>query len=212
MSRHLARSTDGIRAPCSRRAGFTLVELLIATGIAVVLLGAMFLMLRGGRQAWVSQDALLQVQQEARRALDAMTRELRGVNHINSPDTDIGIDFTDATRLNFQIDRGYNVAGCTSDAVCWGNDTTNDGWVHYLVINGQLARCQSDGADDVVSDATGCRIVANQVASFSADYADSSRTVTLHLQVTRTSSELGGGALSVAPAPLRAQVRLRNPS
>ena len=113
--------------------------------------------------------------------------------------------------MNFQIDRGYNVAGCEVDAICWGNDTDDDGWVHYLINGTQLVRCQTDVADTVITDFSACRVLANEAESFSIDYVNSARTATIQLQVTRTSPELGGGALSVAPTALQVQVRLRNP-
>lgn len=190
--------------------GFTLVELLIVVGALGVVTAATLLMFTSSHQTLRSSDAYLHVQQEARRALDAMSRELREADHIDTESTGQGEDATDATRLNFQIARGYDVAGCEEDAICWGNDTDNDGWVHYVRNGTQLVRCQSDASDTSIADYADCRILANDAESFLVSYTGSSRTVSLELQVEQISDLLPGGASGTGT--LHTHVRLRNPS
>lgn len=194
-----------------RPQGFSLIELLIVVAILGAVTGALALMFTTGRSAFLSTDASIQVQQEARRALDVMGKELRQANNI---DTELTVQNGDtpaggAVRLNVQISRGYNVSGCTPNAVCWGNDTANGGWVHYLRNGTQLLRCQSTASDTVITDVSTCRVLANDAQVFLVDYVNSSRTATLRLQIQQTSSLLPGGNRSTGT--LRTQVRLRNP-
>lgn len=192
--------------------GFSLIELLIIVGVLGVVTGALVLLLTSGQRSMLSADAYVHVQQEARRALEAMSRDLRKANNIDTELTSPGSDTPSggATRLNFQISRGYNVSGCTPNATCWGNDTSNGGWIHDLRNGTQLVRCQSTASDTTITDFSGCRVLANYAETFLVDYASSTRFVTLRLQVKRSSSLLPSGAMDTGT--LRTQARLRNPS
>lgn len=192
--------------------GFTLIEILVVTVIFFGIAGTMFMMLIIGKNALWSQEAYVSVQQEARRALDVMGRELHGAGNIDTDLTAAGDDTPagGANRLNFQVTRGYNVAGCTANDVCWGNDNANGGWVHYIKNGAQLVRCQSDAADTAVADYSACRVLANDVNVFGVDYVGATETVTLRLAVRQTSDQLPGGSMTTVPNPLRTQVRLRN--
>ncbi|MBU0549140.1 MAG: prepilin-type N-terminal cleavage/methylation domain-containing protein [Candidatus Omnitrophica bacterium] len=57
--------------------GFTLVEILVSVLILSFLLAALFMVLNVGSMTQSSDLGLLDLQQQARRAMDAMTRELR---------------------------------------------------------------------------------------------------------------------------------------
>ena len=181
----------------------SLIELLIVVGVLGFVTGVLALLFTSGHRSTLSADAYLEVQQEARRALDAMGKELRSAGNI-------GADLTGATRLNFQISRGYNVGGCTPNATCWGNETSNGGWVHYLRNGTQLARCESMASDTAITDFSGCRVLGNYAETFLVDYVGSTRTVSLRLQVKRSSSLLPNSAMDTGT--LRTQARLRNPS
>lgn len=201
------------RPPRSR--AFTLVELLIAALIFLAVMGALLVSLMIGKSSYLSSEAYIRVQEEARRALTTMTAEFREAGHIDSPTTSQNQDVTDTTRLNFQIARSYDLAAC--GGICWGNDTANGQWVHYLLNtadpnNTQLARCQSAGSDTVITDFSACRVLANNVATFSVDYTDSTRTITTRLAHTATSGQLAGGSMSTTPAPLTTTIQLRNDS
>ncbi len=192
--------------------GFTLPEVLVVMVLVTVIAAAVFISFVVSRRAFLSADASIQVQQEARRALDALVTELRKAGNVDTDLTTPGGNTPagGATRLNVQLAKGYNVSGCTLNAICWGNDTTNGGWVHYLQNGTQLVRCQSNASDTVITNFTGCRVVANGAQTFVVDYVNSTRTVTLHVAVQQTSPQLPGGTLSTGSAPLMTQVRLRN--
>ena len=194
---------------------FSLIELLMVVGALGFVTGALALLFTSGHRSTLSADAYLEVQQEARRALDAMGKELRKadadniVTELSGPgiDTPAG----GATQLNFRISRGYNVPGCPpTNATCWGNETTNGGWVHYLRNGTQLARCESMASGTVITDFSACRVLANYAETFLVDYVGSTRTVSLRLQVKHSSSLLPNSAMDTGT--LRTQARLRNPS
>lgn len=63
--------------------GFSLVELLTVIIIFALLLVAIFAVLAAGRRSWQIGSAQIQVQQEARRAMDSMIQELRGASAID---------------------------------------------------------------------------------------------------------------------------------
>lgn len=193
-----------------RESGVSLIELLIVMGAIGIVAGALVLMLTSGQNSVLSADAYIHVQQEARRALDTMSKELRAANNIDTELTSAGGDTPagGATRLNFQTSRGYNLGGCTPNATCWGNDTTNGGWSHYLRNGTQLVRCQSMASDTAITDFSTCRVIANNANAFLVDYVSSTRTVSLRLQVKRSSSLLSSGAMDTGT--LRTQTRLRN--
>jgi hypothetical protein len=158
-------------------------------------------------------SAYLTVQQQARNAIAVLTRELRSADNIDSPTTGSDEDVVGATRLNFQIDRGYDVAAC--GGVCWGNDSVTGGWVHYLLdatdaTDIRLVRCESDAADTAIADISACRVLARNIDTFEADYTNSTRTVQVRIEVQETSSQLAGGTVGTTPTPLSSRVRLRN--
>ncbi|OGX16957.1 MAG: hypothetical protein A2105_00210 [Omnitrophica WOR_2 bacterium GWF2_63_9] len=204
--------------PClmSRR-GLTITELLIAVAIFVAIGGALAVSLLMDQRAFVTSEASTHVQQQARRALDAMVKELREAGNVDSPTTAPNQDVTNTTRLNFQIARSYDDALC--GGICWGNDTMTGGWIHYLLdatnaTNVRLVRCQTAGSDTVIADfgsATCPATLSNDVQTFQADYTNSTKTVTVRLENRLASAYLATGSVRTTPAPLRTQVKLRNP-
>lgn len=56
--------------------GFTLIEVLIASVILVIVMGSMTMVFIEANRAWIQTEAKLQVYQNAREALNRMTREL----------------------------------------------------------------------------------------------------------------------------------------
>ena len=218
-------TADSVERRASSIQGFTLVEILVVMAMVGVVMGALLTSFLIGRKSYLSADAYIQVQQEARRAFDVIVKELREAR-VDGPDGDAFTNqpFTDVTRVNLQVAEGYDVpaSGCGT-AICWGDGTaTNDGrWIHYLPLvasptNTQLIRCVSAGADDVIGSLGDCnagtvRVLANNVQTFLASYVDApDKTVTIQLAIQQVSQQLAGGSMSTTPAPLRTRVRLRN--
>lgn len=63
--------------------GFTLIEILIVAVIMVFLISGIFMVLNMGEKTWNYDIGLLDLQQEARSAMDGMIRELRGSSSIS---------------------------------------------------------------------------------------------------------------------------------
>lgn len=199
------------------RRGFTLVEMLVVLGIFGGIVGALLVSLLVSRTSYVSADAYIQVQQEARRAFDSLVRELHHAGRVNN---DVSLLEPGAQRLDLQIVRSYDAAAC--GGICWGSDdpALPTGWVHYVLDaadaqNARLMRCvTANRLDAMPADFAGCRVLANRVnpllANSSFTYDHGNRVVTVKLQTAITSPQLPGGLMGTAPAPLLTRVRLRN--
>ena len=186
--------------------GFSLVEMMVTLSIFGVLSGVLFLSSVVSHRSYVTGDTFVHVQQQARQALDVMHRELHEAG---------GTVAAAGAQLTFQTALGYNLAApCPADAICWGardqaGANQQDWSVRYRLSGTQLVR-EILNAAGVVQ--VGSRVMANDVSSLAFAYAGgSTRTITIQLQVTRTSAELAGGQLSAAPTPLITSIKLRNP-
>ena len=188
--------------------GFTLLELFITVGIFVGIIGAVLVSFLAGQRSYRSSEAFIQVQQEARRALDSMVKELReagGTVTVGAP----------ASQLQFQLALGYNLPSpCPVNTICWGAvdqaGTNQPGWfVRYRLSGTQLLRERLDAAGTVQP---GVRVLGNDVSQLTFTYiGGNTQLVTMDLQVQQVSSQLPGGSMSTGTTPLRTQVRLRNP-
>jgi prepilin-type N-terminal cleavage/methylation domain-containing protein len=186
------------------RRGLSLVEMLVTLGIFGILTGVLFISSIVSHRSYVTGDAFVHLQQQARQALDAMHRELHEAG---------GAIAAAGNQLTFQTALGYNLAApCPANAICWGArdqaGADQSGWsVRYRLNGTQLVREILNNAAVVQSS----RIMANDVSQLSFAYVGgTTRTVTIQLQVTRTSAELAGGSLSAAPTPLVTSIKLRN--
>jgi prepilin-type N-terminal cleavage/methylation domain-containing protein len=77
--------------------GFTLAELLVTTAVIGLIMAGIFILQVGGQRAYLFGSARVETQQNARVALDLMTRELRSSTSITSlaSATDIGFGWKD---------------------------------------------------------------------------------------------------------------------
>ena len=204
--------------------GFTLVELLVVIVLFSVLGGALLTTLLTGQTSYFSAEASLQVQQEARRAFDAMVRELHeagpvsGAAQLISTTNDVPTG-SGLHQLNFQIARGYNVPVDCPNAICWGSEVQVNDWVHYAVVvnnglpannNRQLVRCVNASTTTAIASGVGCRVLANNVQSADFSYPADGDTgvVKVTLQTQVNSSALPQG--SQQTKSLTTRVRLRN--
>ena len=199
--------------------GFTLLEVLVVLVLIGVLVGVLMVSSTVGWGTYSSSDAAVQVQQAARQAFDAMTKELHGAGLVND---NVAIAEPGVQRLDFQITRGYDSVAC--GGICWGTDDAAlpSGWVHYVLDaadaqNVRLLRCVTAGRLDAMPGGfAGCRVLANDVngnlANTAFVYDHANRTILIRLQTLVTSSQLAGGTVTSAPIALTTQVRLRNSS
>lgn len=57
--------------------GFTLIEVLISFLILTILMAGVFMVLNAANQSWYTESGIMDLQQEARRAIQGMSREIR---------------------------------------------------------------------------------------------------------------------------------------
>lgn len=193
--------------------GFTLLELLIGITIFGVLSGALLVTLLVGSNSYLSTELAVQSQQEARRALDRSTRELRNAGKVNNS---VSIAAPGVQRLDFQIARGYDATTC--GGICWGSDDAAlpNGWIHYVLdpTNPQhvrLVRCvTANQLDSMLAGFAGCQVLANEVDSALANtaftYDHPGRMVTIRLQTSITSPRLPQSLTT----SLTTRIKLRN--
>ena len=193
--------------------GFTLVETMIVTLIAVVIGAAVLTSLMVGRTTFIFSDASALVQQEARRAFDNTVRELRESATMSCGEAATTASCTN-DRVNFQIVRGYDAATQTLQL---GSEASNGEFVHYIITgagtNAQLVRCRSAAATTATAsfgDFSGCRVLANYVnggpSTFSWDSPGNVVTVTLEVEYRHPILPTGSRRTGV----LTSRVRVRN--
>ncbi|MBI3323988.1 MAG: type II secretion system protein [Candidatus Omnitrophica bacterium] len=199
--------------------GFTLLELLVSVTIFTGLLGALLLSFMIGRTSFLSADAYIEVQQEARRGIDAMVTELREAGDIKTAAGIASGTLTFRTALGFDLTA---IVGCPASQVCWGavDPLTNTSdctlCVEYSVSQGQLLRrvvgggtCGSTCGTTLVGSA---RVLANNVTGPGAPflYNSADKVVIIQLQVKKVSPQLPSG--ETGTATLNSRVKLRNNS
>ncbi len=209
----------GERERHKRVRGFTLTETLVSAFVMAILGAGLMATFLTGKSSYLTADATVQVQQEARRAFDSMVRELRQAGNLST--TALG---NGSVQLNFQVAMGYNQAGC-ANAICWGDGAQIGAtrWVHYAVIGAddntrQLVRCPnaSQAGAVTVFDGAACRVLANGMRHPNADgsalfaWDAATQTVTINLQTRHLDPELPTGGIS--GGVLTTRVRARNSS
>jgi len=85
--------------------GFTLAELLVTTAVIGLIMAGTLIFLGGGQRAYLFGASRVETQQNARVALDLMTRELRSSTSITSlaSATDIGFGWNDEANVAHAI-------------------------------------------------------------------------------------------------------------
>ncbi|MBI2094348.1 MAG: hypothetical protein HYT88_06485 [Candidatus Omnitrophica bacterium] len=197
--------------------GMTLVEMMIVGLLLTVIGGAIFTVLLVGRRTFLTSHTYLYVQQEGRRALSDMSKEVLQAGNVNG-----NVSFSGSQRMDFQILKGYDAVAC--GGFCWGteNATYPNGWIHYVldtanVQQARLLRCvTANRLDAMPAGFAGCRVMANHVdpslAATAFRYDHALRTVTFTLHTLVSSAQLPGGSVGTMPVPLTARVMLRNAS
>ncbi|MEA2014583.1 MAG: prepilin-type N-terminal cleavage/methylation domain-containing protein [Thermodesulfobacteriota bacterium] len=84
--------------------GFTIIELLIAMVVGLVLLGAMYSVFTMHNKIFNTQEQIAEMQQNARAAMDIMTREIRMAGYDPLGSAGAGIISAASDSLNFTLD------------------------------------------------------------------------------------------------------------
>ena len=163
--------------------GFTLLELMVVVLLTSVVMSALFMVLSSGQSTWFEADTQVTVQQELRKALRAMTRELAmsGPSQVSVED-----DGAADTSVSFNISTGATGGGVVS----W------TGPINFSVVSGQLLRI--NGSDT--------RVLANNVSSLRLLRAGASPRM-LRINTTVTKNTKANRVINVTH---EASVYLRN--
>ncbi len=181
------------------RKGVTLIEVMIVVAISTVLGAAISYILLIGGSSWHSGDAEVQVDQEARRGMYTMVRELRNTRPlaaiINVPaDGNFYNTVTFRTPQAVLVVSGgktfYTPVVNATNSIVWGNPVT------YSVVNNQLRR--TSGASVTV--------LANNVTSVTfRRQATALDILEIAIQTSKTTPQQ-----RVITATLNCAVKMRN--
>ena len=116
--------------PFSDQRGFTLAELLVAVAIIGLVMASVFVIQRQGQQAYLLASARVETQQNARVALDLITRELRSARSITAIAGAGDLTFVDEYGQTVE----YALAGPTLNHIVAGTPTPLIGGVDSLTM------------------------------------------------------------------------------
>lgn len=144
--------------------GFTLAELLVTLAMLAVILGAVLTLQQQGQATFMAQSAKVDAQQNARVAMDLMTRELRSANSITAiAATDITfVDQSGATTIRYFLNSG------NLDRVENGVNTTLIGGVQALTFT------YADATGAVTATAASVASIGIRMTALPAEYTTGS--------------------------------------
>jgi len=157
--------------------GFTLVELMIAMVIAAIVMTSVYSVYSAQQRSYIVQEQVAAMHQNLRSAMYFMEREIRmaGCNPTGAA-ANVGIQSdSNGTSIHFTEDFRGKDTGDPSD----GDTGDPDEDIRYF-----LADADGDGqADDLVRDTGGVeanieKVIAENIASLTFDYLDSSGATT----------------------------------
>lgn len=167
--------------------GFTLTELLVVTAVLAVVLGAVILIQQKGQEAYIMGSNRVETQQNARVALDLMTRELRSATAVTAIPSGTNMTFTDQNGVSVQ----YQVTS--------GNLTRTAGGISTTLIGGVQALTLTYYSAYIV-----------QTNTFTTTGTASAVTVIKIALETGTEEAAGTGSFARQFAKMESMVRLRN--
>lgn len=107
--------------------GFTLVELLVATAIFLVLMGAIFSTFQSQQQSFIVQEQVVAMQQNLRAGMLMMEKEIRMAGYDPLSTANAGITTAAANQITFTKDADENgTLGGTGESITYALYTT--GW------------------------------------------------------------------------------------
>jgi prepilin-type N-terminal cleavage/methylation domain-containing protein len=157
------------RAPdwLGNQRGFTLAELLVVTAVIGLVMAGVFVVQRGGQEAYLLGSNRVETQQNARVALDVMTRELRSAESITTVvagGTDI--TFVDQSANTIRYCWSSTATGCVSSGqrkflnrVVNGTTTALIGGVRALTITSYSAYDVSSGTYTTTTTAAQVKVI-----------------------------------------------------
>ncbi len=110
--------------------GFSLAELLVVTAVLGLILSAIVLIQQKGQQAYVMGSNRVEAQQNARVALDLMTRELRSAQAMVTLGSASDLTFLDQNNVQVR----YQLSGANLNRTSGGTTTTIIGGAESLTM------------------------------------------------------------------------------
>jgi type IV pilus assembly protein PilW len=191
--------------------GFTLTEVLVAMGLSLIVLGAVYGVYRVQAHTVRAQEFKMEAQEDARASLDMMVREIRNLGFFSSGATCTAVPILQANATTFQfvydVDNNCTFTG-TMAAV--GADEN----VTYTLIGGNITRAVNGGTAQPLTAGN----ITNAVlfTYFDANGADlgvnpplaniKRVSITVSVQSRSTDAQFGGGQLIT----MTSNVDLRN--
>jgi type IV pilus assembly protein PilW len=146
--------------------GFTLMELLVAMALSMVILGAITGTFMTQTRFYNAQEQVNEMQQNARAAMDLMTREIKLAGYKpRGTESFTGVSYS-TTELRIRA----NLNGYLSDAQ-GGDATINDSSDEHLVYTFDSANKQIKRAYGLAGSTP--QVIANNITSFTFGYLDS---------------------------------------
>jgi len=149
--------------------GLTLVELMVAMAIASVLIAGIYTFYQNQLKSHVTQQEMIDMQQDARAAMYMMTREIRMAGYDPQNNTGATIRTANVAQIAFDIDdNGDSVIDANSERFYYGlsNDADGDGLADATPCN--LAR----GTWDIALNPVGLNPVALNIDALNFVYLD----------------------------------------
>lgn len=142
--------------------GFSLIELVVAMGIGMVVLAAVTTTFISQTRFYTAQEQINEMEQNARGALDLITRELKMAGYTPAAGVFYGVTYS-TSQLMIQADLDSSGAISTStsanEQITYAYDSTNQ----------RITRKVGTGTAEVL---------ANNITAFTFSYLDSSGTAT----------------------------------
>ena len=92
--------------------GFSLIELIIASGISVIMAGFIFNLFIGQNKSYRAQDQVTEMQQNIRAAFNLMVKEIRMAGYDPTQNAGAGIEAAGSNSIRFTMDI-YEDGNCT---------------------------------------------------------------------------------------------------
>jgi prepilin-type N-terminal cleavage/methylation domain-containing protein len=177
--------------PWTCQKGFTLAELLVGLAVLGLALASLATLHESGLRAYVYGSNRVEVQQNARVALERMAREIREAQTLTNQT---------ATQLTIQTD--WNGNGVIGEAIAVAVDGVLRGERVTYRLNGGALERQEPGVDATF------RTVIGGVEQLTLTYP-TAKTVSITIR-TRTEENVPAGGLGDTKSQVTTTVRLRN--
>jgi type II secretory pathway pseudopilin PulG len=195
--------------------GFTLFEIVIVIILFLIISLALFGILSAGRESWYTASAQIELQQEARRAMDAVVKQLR-----ETGSTHVSITGGDNNIITFQIPVDVNGDGDILDSngnIEWGAGGQQGQAIQYYLGGTDTLQLLSRLLDGYPSGSQigGVTVLANNIYSSDSSFnalrftgTPSSNPTVIDIEITAEEKEsLLGRTMRIN---LQSKVRLRN--